>query len=69
MEFKGEVVYMNLEGGFWGLKSAEEDYFPINLPEQLKQNNLIVHCTIELLEDYMSFVNWGIPCQITAFKT
>ena len=65
---KATTAYINLEGGFWGLK-ADENYLPINYPEQLKTNGVPVICELEILEDAVRFRNWGTLCRITQFQT
>jgi len=67
-EIKGTVQKFDFEGGFWGIV-ADDDYYPINFPEQLKFNNAKVQCTIVILEDVMTIVSWGLPCRIVSFST
>ena len=65
----GTVSYHELEGGFWGIDTGVEKYLPINLPEQLKNNNSRISCSITVLEDMMTLHNWGEPCSIFSFST
>ncbi len=67
-EIKATTVYINLEGGFWGLKS-DNDYLPLNFPEQLKTDGVQTTCVIEVLADVQTAFNWGIPCRIISFQT
>jgi len=60
--------YMNLEGGFWGLV-ANENYLPVNFPEQLKTDGIKASCRIVLLNNTESAFGWGTPCRILSFKT
>lgn len=62
------TIYNNFEGGFWGLE-ADEQYLPINFPEQLKTQGIKVECVIVLLKDIDTIFNWGKPCRIISFKT
>ncbi len=64
---KAEIVYVDLEGGFWGLSSDEGEQFkPINFPEQLKMKGSQVHIWIREL-DMMGFSMWGIPVRIEGY--
>ncbi len=69
MVLKGIAKYIELEMGFWGIVTEEADYFPLNMPEQLKANNTQIECTVEILEDVVTMHNWGQPCNILSFKT
>ena len=64
----GISTYVSLEGGFWGIKSQDTNYLPMEMPEQLKSEGQDVVCTLELL-DVMTLQNWGIPCKIISFST
>ena len=64
----GVIKYVDLEGGFWGIETDQEKYFPLNLPEQLKEIDAKVSCNIEVL-DVMSLQSWGTPCKIFSFTT
>ncbi len=64
----GIIRYIDLEGGFWGIE-AEENYYPINFPEQLKTENEKIHCSIIIDDDLMTLQQWGIPCRILSFLT
>lgn len=66
---EGEIVYIDLEGGFWGIKTKEENYFPVQMHEQLKTKGKSISCSIEIDPDIMTMQNWGIPCRIVTFKT
>jgi len=65
----GVAKYFTIEMGFWGIETASEKYYPINMPEQLKSDNGQVTCSIEVLEDIMTTVSWGIPCKVISFLT
>jgi hypothetical protein len=68
IRISGKVVYKDLEGGFWGIIS-DQDYLPINFPEQLKSNGSTVDCYILIDEDIMTMYSWGTPCHIVSFST
>lgn len=65
----GTIKYIDLEDGFWGILSEEDNFQPFNLPEQLKQNGVKISCTIKVMEDVMTMQNWGTPCMIISFST
>jgi len=64
----GKVVYKDFEGGFWGIISDQE-YLPINFPEQLKSIGSPIDCHIFIDDDIMTMYSWGTPCQIVSFST
>lgn len=64
----GIVVFKKNEGGFWGIE-ADDNYLPIDFPEQLKYDGATVSCIIQQDLDLMSFINWGEPCHIISFST
>jgi hypothetical protein len=68
VKINGKVDYIELEGGFWGIKTNSENYLPIDLPEQLQQKGETVVCTVEVL-DIMTTHNWGVPCKVLSFTT
>ncbi len=59
---------MDLEGGFWGIVTDNEDYLPLEFPEQLKTVDMEVTCSIEVADE-MTMHNWGVPCYIVSFST
>ena len=65
----GTSTYIDLEGGFWGIKTATDNYYPINMPEQLKTEGCKAYCSITILEDVMTMQNWGIVCKVESFNT
>jgi len=51
-EFPGTVVYVDLEGGFYGIAAEDgSQYDPINLPESFRKDGLEVTVTAKLRED------------------
>lgn len=65
---KGVVKHFDLEGGFWGIV-AEDDYLPLNMPEQLKTHNSKIECTIVIDDDVFTSFSWGTPCRVISFTT
>jgi len=70
MKIQATIKYIDLEMGFWGLITADgSEYRPVEFPEQLKSEGKKTSCTIEVLEDHMSFIMWGTPVKIISFST
>ncbi|MDX1700200.1 MAG: hypothetical protein R3250_06245 [Melioribacteraceae bacterium] len=70
ISLEGRAKYIHLETGFWGIigKNGKE-YLPVNMPEQLKLNGATVKCTAEVLNDFDTIYQWGIPIRIISFHT
>ncbi len=64
----GKIVYIDLEGGFWGIQTDTENYFPLHMHEQLKEDERLISCSIQEV-DVMTAQNWGIACRILTFTT
>lgn len=63
---KGRVRWQAFEMGFWGITDEhDQDWRPLNLPEELQQDGLEVELTIELVEEEVSMFMWGQPVMIT----
>ena len=61
----GRVVYVDLEGGFYGIISnLDEQYDPINLPVEFQQNGLPVYVVAKIRDDLGSIHMWGIIIEI-----
>lgn len=64
------VIYLDINGGFWGLIDAKQNQFlPINFPEQLKIKDKKINVSLRKRDDMMSMHNWGTLVEITAFET
>ncbi len=58
--FEGNVIYSDIEGGFYGIITDSGDKFlPVNLPESYKINNLSVHGVASLDTESVSIQMWG----------
>jgi len=58
--FCGKIIYVPLEGGFYGLESNKGNkYFPVNLPENLKQHGLSIQAKLVKVEGMMGLQMWG----------
>ena len=61
----GTVIYVNLEGGFFGIiGDDDENYDPINLSEEFESDGLRVAFTAIKREDMGSFHMWGILIEL-----
>ena len=70
METIATVVYIELEGGFWGLTTVDGDQLlPLNMPEQLKVEGAEVRVWVKPVEDAVTIQMWGTPVKITRFET
>ncbi len=57
---QGEVIYIDLEGGFFGIISNDGKHFnPINLPPEYKIDGLKVFFEAIIRNDLVSFYMWG----------
>jgi len=59
------VRYVDLEGGFYGLVCGDEKYYPINLPEEYKQDGLRVVAVVKPV-NVVTAVMWGTPVEVLA---
>jgi len=65
VSLKGTIVFVELEGGFYGIiADSGERYFPLNLDEQHKVNNLKVRIEGKLRKNVMTTTMWGTPFEI-----
>lgn len=70
MKIKGKIVFIDLEGGFWGIESTDQSkYLPINMPEQLKLVGKLVEINAVLRPDIQGMSMWGEYIEITTFTT
>jgi len=61
----GIITHVELEGSFYGIISdSGERYFPINLDQQYKINNLKVRIEGKIRKDVMTMTMWGTPLEI-----
>ena len=70
VKIRGKVVYQKLGPGFWGIIGDNgEEYRPLNMPEQLKNEGSKVQCTAREIEEDASIFMWGVPVKIISFET
>lgn len=56
----GTVIYIDLEGGFYGIiGDNQENYDPINLPDEFQQEGLKTSFTAKYRDDLANFHMWG----------
>ena len=61
----GEVKYIDLEGGFYGIVSNDGGHFdPINLPSEFMNDGLQINFEVKILQDQVSFHMWGTLVEI-----
>lgn len=61
----GTIVYMDLEGGFYGLVAEDgTKYNPLNLADEFKQDSLRVRFRAETKTDVMTTRMWGTNVEI-----
>ena len=65
---KGEIQYINLEGGFYGIISGDRHYDPINLPLDFEEDGLQVEFKLKILENATSSHMWGTIVEILEIK-
>jgi hypothetical protein len=69
LRFTGQVVYVPLEGGFYGLKSdAGEKFDPVSLPAAFRRDGLRVRVTARLLPRSVGVHMWGAKIEIIAIE-
>jgi hypothetical protein len=65
LSLKGTIVFVELEGGFYGIiADSGERYFPINLDQPYKVNNLKVRIEGKTRKNVMTTIMWGVPFEI-----
>jgi hypothetical protein len=64
VSFIGKIVHLDLEGGFYGIVSKNQQFDPINLPEQFKQPGLLVRVQGKIQTDSFSMRQWGLALAI-----
>jgi len=56
----GTVVFLSLEGGFYGIKGDDgRNYDPMNLPVEFQKEGLRIRFEAKELTDRASFHMWG----------
>lgn len=69
-EFTGTVVFVPLEGGFYGILGDDGGHYdPLNLPESLCKDGLKVQVKASVLKHGASFHMWGKRIKILEIKS
>lgn len=69
INFQGTVTRLNLEGGFWGIVSADgKHYDPLNLNARFQQEGLRVQVQAIVKDGMVSTHLWGTIIEITAIS-
>jgi len=66
---KGTVVYVDLEGGFYGIVGDDGNkYDPVNLNSEFRKDSLRVAFNYKKVPEQASFHMWGTIIEITGIK-
>ena len=66
----GQAFFNNVGIGTWGIRTKEGvEYRPINMPEQLKDEDAWVTVWIQTIQEDASIHMWGVPVKIVSFST
>ncbi len=69
LEFNATVVYVTVEGGFYGLTDAEgKAYDPINLPPEFRKDGMKVRVSARPRTDMAGFHMWGTIIEILSIE-
>lgn len=69
LEFRGEVTYLPIEGGFWGIVAADgRRYDPGVLPPEFQQPGLRVRVVARAAQGRLSFRQWGQAIDIVTLE-
>jgi hypothetical protein len=69
ISFTGEIVYMDLEGGFYGIISSEgTNYLPLDLSDEFRKDGLKVDVSGTIDQDVMTIQMWGKPFRINSIS-
>jgi hypothetical protein len=69
MSFVGRIIYVSLEGGFYGIESDNGNKFnPLNLPKQFKRPGLLVQVN-GIVKQVFTHRMWGQSIYIDNITT
>lgn len=65
ISFVGEVRWISVEGGFFGLVAEDgKKFFPLNLPEEFKKEGLKIKVKGNIKKGIATVQMWGAPFEI-----
>ncbi|PKL59654.1 MAG: hypothetical protein CVV33_06715, partial [Methanomicrobiales archaeon HGW-Methanomicrobiales-4] len=69
ISFTGQVVWMDIEGGFYGIITPDGlEYLPLNLPESYNVDGVTVDIVGTVPSDVMTIHMWGEPIEIQSIN-
>lgn len=64
-KISGKVVFENIGTGIWGVVDNDgNEWRPVDMPEEMKKEGIIVDLTVEDAEEDVSIFMWGKPVKI-----
>lgn len=65
MWHQGKVIYLDLEGGFYGIVSESgAKFLPMSMPKEFLQSGAIIKFRGKMIKDIVTIQQWGQPFQI-----
>lgn len=64
----GEVVYVDIEGGFFGIRCGSEKFTPVVLPDEFKKDGLKIRFKYRRTKDRLSTTQWGTLIEVTVIE-
>lgn len=68
IEGTGTIIYLDLEGGFYGIVTSTDHFDPINLPSKFTKDSLRVKFKAKIRKDLVSIHMWGILIELISIK-
>ena len=65
----GEIIFIDLEGGFYGIKSDDAEYYdPINLSDDFKIEGLRIQFFARIRNDVLTYHMWAKVIELIFIK-
>jgi hypothetical protein len=65
----GVVVYLDLEGGIWGvIDDKKKEWLPVNMPAELMSAGAKVELKATVIHDFFAGDMWGTPVEVVSHK-
>jgi len=61
----GTIIYVDLEGGFYGIIADDKHYLPVNLSKEFEKDGLRVKFKAKIQKNLVSIHMWGILIELT----